>query len=62
MLNKKEYIMLELIKKTEIDPKDIEYITEWILQSGERYQQDIEEAERMLDDEAQTLDLDSGEL
>lgn len=66
MLNKKEYIMLELVKMTGyskmIDRKAIETITEWIIQSGEAYQLELEEAERMLDDEVQTLDLHNAEL
>lgn len=66
MLNKKEYIMLELVKMAGhmnmIDQKCIEGITEWILQSGEEYQLELEDAERIIDDEAETLELDNGEL
>lgn len=66
MLNKKEYLMLELVKMNGhlnlIDQNAIEAAAEWILQKGEAYQLELEEAERLRDDDNETFDLRSDEL
>lgn len=64
MLNKKEYIMLELIKlyKGEKSYSELDRLSEKIIQSGEEYQLELEEAERLRDDDNDTLDLRDDEL
>lgn len=64
MLNKKEYLLLELYKMYQgvLPVSELDVTAEEIIAKGEAYQLELEEAERLRDDDNETFDLGSDEL